>query len=162
MKKLQLINDDFTGKIEHLRHASRGVVIKDGRVLLSYETKYNKYMIPGGGVEDGESYAECCERELLEETGIRVKATDEYVQIEELFDNWRHVCHYFVCEFIEDTGIQHLTDGEKAAGYVSKWVDLDEAIKDFGDYERFHKDNIADYGLYRREYYALKEYKEIK
>ena len=77
MKKLQLINDDFTGKIEHLRHASRGVVIKDGRVLLSYETKYNKYMIPGGGVEDGESYAECCERELLEETGIKVKATDE-------------------------------------------------------------------------------------
>lgn len=162
MKKIQLINDDYLGYVKKLRHACRGVVVKDGKVLLSYETKYNKYMIPGGGVEEGESYAECCERELLEETGMKVKAIEEYLEVEELFEDWRHINHYFICELIENTGIQHLTDGEKEAGYVSRWVDLDEAIKDFGDYERFHKDNIADYGLYRREYMALKEYKEIK
>ena len=162
MKKIQLINDDYLGYVKKLRHACRGVVVKDGKVLLSYETKYNKYMIPGGGVEEGESYAECCERELLEETGMKVKAIEEYLEIEEFFEDWRHINHYFVCEFIEDTGKQHLTDGEKEAGYVSRWIDLDEAIKDFGDYERFHNVDIADYGLYRREYMALKEYKEIK
>ena len=162
MKKIQLINDDYLGYVKKLRHACRGVVVKDGKVLLSYETKYNNYMIPGGGVEEGESYAECCERELLEETGMKVKAIEEYLEVEELFEDWRHINHYFICELIENTGIQHLTDGEKEAGYVSRWIDLDEAIKDFGDYERFHKDNIADFGLYRREYMALKEYKEIK
>ena len=116
MKKIQLINDDYWGHVNHLRHASRGIVVNDGKVLLSYETINNKYMIPGGGVEEGESYAECCERELLEETGMRVKAVEEYLEIEELFEDWRHISHYFVCELIEDTGVQHLTEGEKAAG----------------------------------------------
>jgi ADP-ribose pyrophosphatase YjhB (NUDIX family) len=162
MKKIQLINDDYWGHFERLRHACRGIVVSDGKVLLSYETKNNKYMIPGGGVEEGETYSECCERELLEETGMKVKAIEEYLEIEELFENWKHVNHYFICELIEDTGIQHLTDGEKEAGYVSRWIDLDEAIKDFGDYERFHNVDIADYGLYRREFMSLKEYKEFK
>ena len=160
MEKLQLINDDYLGYVNKLRHACRGIVVKDGKVLLSYETKYNKYMIPGGGVEEGENYAECCERELLEETGMKVRATEEYLEIEELFEDWRHINHYFVCEFIEDTGIQHLTEGEKEAGYVCRWVDLDEAVKDFGDFERFHNVDIADYGLYRREHFALTEYKK--
>jgi hypothetical protein len=93
---------------------------------------------------------------------MKVKAIEEYLEIEELFENWKHVNHYFICELIEDTGIQHLTDGEKEAGYVSRWIDLDEAIKDFGDYERFHNVDIADYGLYRREFMSLKEYKEFK
>ncbi|MBL1073214.1 NUDIX domain-containing protein [Nocardia sp. 2] len=31
------------------------------------------YELPGGGVESGESFAECVERELYEETGLRVR-----------------------------------------------------------------------------------------
>ena len=83
MEKVQLINDDYLGYVKRLRHACRGIVVKDGKILLSYESKYNKYMIPGGGVEEGEDYAACCERELLEETGMKVKATEEYLEIEE-------------------------------------------------------------------------------
>ena len=155
---MQLINDDFTGHVNHLRHASRGVLIRDGKVLLSYETKEDKYMIPGGGVEEGETYAQCCEREMLEETGMKVRATKEFLEIEELFCDWRHINHYFVCELIEDTGNVHLTDAELDAGLSTRWVPIDEALKLFGDYERFHGINIADYGLYRREYFALDEF----
>jgi len=158
MEKLQLTNDDYLGYVNRLRHACRGIVVNDGKVLLSYETKYNKYMIPGGGVEEGENYAECCERELLEETGMKVKATEEYLEVEELFLDWRHINHYFVCDFIEDTGKQHLTEGEKEAGYKAVWVPLDEAVEMFSKYERFHETAIEDYGLYRREYLALKAY----
>ena len=86
MKNLQLINDDYLGYVNRLRHACRGIIVNDGKVLLSYESKNDKYMIPGGGVEGDESYAECCERELLEETGIKVRATEEYLEIEELSD----------------------------------------------------------------------------
>ena len=158
MKNLQLINDDFTGQINRLRHTGRGIVISDGKVLLSCETKYNKYMIPGGGVEGEESYAECCEREILEETGMKVRAIEEYMEIEELFLDWRFISHYFVCEYIEDTGKQDLTEGEKAAGYKAVWVPVEEALKMFSEYERFHQTAIEDYGLYKREYIALKEY----
>ncbi len=160
MKTIQLINDDYLGRVEHLRHACRGIVVKDGNVLLSYETKGNKYIIPGGGVEAGESYEKCCERELLEETGMVVRAVSNYLDIDELFSDWNHINHYFVCELIEDTGVQHLTEAEKRAGYIIEWVPLDKAIDIFGEYEKYYETNIADYGLYRREHAALKEYKE--
>lgn len=158
MKQIELINDDWTGRVERLRHACRGVLVKDGKVLLSYESKNGIYMLPGGGVEGEETYDKCCERELLEETGVKVRAADYYLEIAELFEVWRHVNHYFVCEFVEDTGVQKLTEGEKRAGYRPVWMPLQEALELFGDYERFHADSIPNYGLYRREYTALKEY----
>ena len=161
MKNIQLINDDFEGKINNLRHACRGILYKDGNVLLGFESLENKYIIPGGGVEEGETLTDCCEREMLEETGMKVKARSEYLEIEELFLDWRHVNHYFVCELIEDTGVLHLTDYEEEAGCTFVWMPLKEAIDVFGDYEKFHKTNIADYGLYRREHAALKEFADF-
>ena len=158
MKKLQLKNDDYLGYVKNLRQACRGIIVKDGKVLLGYEEKNNKYIIPGGGVEEGETYEQCCERELLEETGMQVRPKEEYLEIEELFLDWQHINHYFVCELIKDTGSLHLTEGEKNAGVTFKWLPMEEALDIFGRYEDFHKTNIADYGLYRREYLALKEY----
>ena len=85
-KKIQLINDDYLGHFDICRHACRGIVIKDGKILLSYESNEDKYIIPGGGVEGDESFAECCVREILEETGIRVKPIENYLEIEELLN----------------------------------------------------------------------------
>ena len=158
MKKLELKNDDFLGYVNTLRHACRGILVKDGKVLLGYESNNNKYIIPGGGVENGETLEECCERELLEETGMVVKAVEHYLDISELFMDWNHINHYFVCELVEETGKLHLTEAEAKAGCVCVWKTLEEALEIFGRYEDFHKTNIADYGLYRREYFALKEY----
>lgn len=161
MQKIQIINDDYQGHVDICRHASRGIVIKDGKLLLSYESNEDKYIIPGGGVEDGETLAECCAREIKEETGIIVKTGDEYLEIEELFLNWRHIQHYFLCEYIEDTGIQHLTDTEIKCGDVPRWMQIEDAIEIFGRYEEYHETSIANYGLYRREFMALKALKEL-
>ena len=45
MKKLQIINDDYQGHVDICRHACRGIVIKDGKILLSYESNEDKYII---------------------------------------------------------------------------------------------------------------------
>ena len=156
-KQLQIINDDYLGHVEVLRHACRGILLKDDKVLLSYESNHDKYIIPGGGVEPNETYAECCEREMLEEAGMKVRAIKEFLDIEELFDVWKHINHYFICELIEDTGIQRLTEGEKRAGYTYVWKTMREALEIFGKYEDYHDTDIADYGLYRRELLALSE-----
>ena len=158
MKNLQLKNDDYLGYVKTLRHACRGIVVNDGKILLGYEANNGKYIIPGGGLEDGETYEQCCERELLEETGMQVRAKEEYLEIEELFLDWRHINHYFVCELIKDTGSINLTEGEKKAGCTFKWLPIEQALDIFGRYEDYHKTDIADYGLYRREYFALKEF----
>nr|WP_297769069.1 NUDIX domain-containing protein [uncultured Butyrivibrio sp.] len=156
--QMQLINDDYLGRIEKLRHACRGILVRDGKVLLCHEPKSGLYIIPGGGVEGHENYADCCEREMLEETGYKTKAAAAYLDIEEFFDVWRHINHYYICELIEDTGVQHLTEAEKLAGYTNAWVSFEQALEIFGKYEDYHATDIAIYGLYRREYTALKEY----
>ena len=62
--KVLLINDDYLGHIEILRHACRGILISEGEILLCHEQESGLYIIPGGGVEGTETYAECCEREI--------------------------------------------------------------------------------------------------
>lgn len=43
------------------------------RVLLTRRSDNGQWCLPGGGMESGESVAEACEREILEETGLRGK-----------------------------------------------------------------------------------------
>lgn len=42
------------------------------KVLLTQRTDNGRWCLPGGGMEAGESAAEACEREVWEETGLRV------------------------------------------------------------------------------------------
>lgn len=54
----------------------QGAVVQQDRLLLiqhtNHETGYAVWVLPGGGIEPGESEAECVARELLEETGLHV------------------------------------------------------------------------------------------
>lgn len=161
MKVIELINDDYIGFVRNLRHACRGIIINGGNVLLCYESNERKYIIPGGGQEENESLEECCKREILEETGLIVNVKQAYIEIQELFSDWNHINHYFICDTIEDTGKVQLTENEKQAGYKRVWLPLEKAMEIFGNYESFHTTNIADYGLYRREFHALSEAAKI-
>ena len=76
MKTLEIFGNNYFGHWENSRTACRGIIIKDGCVLLSYETMTGQYMIPGGGLEEGEDERECCTRELAEETGFLVSPSE--------------------------------------------------------------------------------------
>jgi len=57
---------------DHIR--TRVIVIHDGAMLLIPPIRGgDAWVSPGGGLEPGESLAECAVREVLEETGIRVR-----------------------------------------------------------------------------------------
>ena len=43
------------------------------KVLLTHRTDNGLWCLPGGMVDPGETVAECCEREVLEETGLKVR-----------------------------------------------------------------------------------------
>ncbi|WP_116209310.1 NUDIX domain-containing protein [Streptomyces olivoreticuli] len=62
----------------YLRNAASGLVVRDGLVLLARGTwpdpNVENYWLPGGGQQPGETLAACAEREVLEETGVRVTA----------------------------------------------------------------------------------------
>jgi ADP-ribose pyrophosphatase YjhB (NUDIX family) len=53
--------------------ASVVVVDDDGRILLHRRTDNNRWALPGGVMELGESIADCARREVLEETALTVE-----------------------------------------------------------------------------------------
>lgn len=52
----------------------RGVVFKDGKILLVKEKVDGKWTVPGGWADVGSTPSENAEREVFEESGYRVKA----------------------------------------------------------------------------------------
>ena len=60
-----------------LRPGASGVIFDEARerILLTRREDNNRWCLPGGGMDPGESAAEACVRELFEETGLEVIVT---------------------------------------------------------------------------------------
>ena len=110
------------------RIACRGIVIKDNKYLVTRLRKHDIYMFPGGGIEDNETEAETCKREVLEETGIKVNIVKQTVRINEYFmdSKWTNV--YFICDYVEDKGTPSLTLEEQELGLETVWLTLEELL----------------------------------
>lgn len=138
MRELFLIDkkdykpDGTVGK----RPSVRAVIIKDGKLLMIHSLKYDYYKLPGGGIENGETYEEALIREVSEESGCAIKPDTirefGYVrriskgQIEDIFiqDNY-----YFVCEVEENQSVQNLDDYEADEMFTPEFVAIGQAIE---------------------------------
>lgn len=136
------------------REACRAIVINDGKILMSYETGTDQWFIPGGGVEEGETLSDCCQRETEEETGCIVAPGEHFLTINEFYEEWKFISHYFVCELLSENGTVRLTEREKRAGLEKRWIDLDEAVTLFSKHDEYKADEMKR-GAYLREYTAL-------
>lgn len=134
-----------------VRTAARGIVINNGKILLSYETNTDVYMTPGGGLEDGETLEECCVRELREEAGCEVVPLKPFVVIKEYCFDTLYISNYFICEKTGEC-TQSLTDIEIEHGITPVWINIEKAIEIFADYPNKREDISS---LYLREYTVL-------
>lgn len=142
---------------EKTRISSRGLIVENGKILLSHELNTGVYMSPGGGLEGDESLEECCIRELAEETGYQVKPLKHFITVNEYCFETMYVSNYFICEKIGKSK-QALTEIEVEHGITPEWVELKKAIEIFGTYASKRED-IAS--LYLREFTVLTKYMEI-
>ena len=70
----QVVYGPRLGKQGKLRlGCSAAIFDEQGRVLLTRRADNGQWCLPSGGMDSGESVAEACEREVLEETGLRVR-----------------------------------------------------------------------------------------
>lgn len=120
MKTLEISGANRMDVIRKTRVACRGVVTDGGRLLVSRTEKTDVWMLPGGGLEEGETLPECCVREILEETGYLTEACGEFLTIHEYYEDCRYVTHYFLCK-ITGKGERRLTEEEKRVGLVPCW-----------------------------------------
>lgn len=139
------------------RIASRGIVIENGKILLSYEKNTDVYMTPGGGLESGEKLEACCIRELKEETGFEVVPLKHFFIINEHCFDTVYVSNYFECRTV-GMSEQSLTDIEIEHGITPIWMDVTKALEIFGDYTSKRED-IAS--LYLREFTVINKYLEM-
>ena len=156
MKEIVIYGANRHEKATKTRIACRGVILSEGKVLLVHEEALDKWLIPGGGLEEGETLAECCIREMAEETGILVQPKQCYLTIHEYYEQWHLISHYFLCEKLGDTQ-QHLTDYEAKAGLTPKWRPLEDAVQCFSEHPKYEGVNEMRRGAYLREYTALQE-----
>lgn len=98
-----------------------------GQVLLMLRRKNGTSYatLPGGGIEPGETPAQACAREVLEEVNLSVKVGEEVL----VLDNLNNREHYFLCEVLG--GEMRLGDGPEGIRqseenwYEPQWVSLD-------------------------------------
>ena len=73
----QILYGTRLGREGQVRVGCSAVIFDKDRkkALLTQRTDNGRWCVPGGALEAGESAAEACEREVWEETGLKVRAT---------------------------------------------------------------------------------------
>lgn len=82
-------------------------VFRDGRVLLAERVNppaANRFSLPGGVVEAGETLEEAALRELVEETGVsaRILGFNDHVEVIEREQDGRIARHFVVASFVAE------------------------------------------------------------
>ncbi len=157
MKQLDIYGDNRYENYTKTRVGCRGIVTDNGKILVSFEEKTDYWLLPGGGLENGETEEGCCMREILEETGYIIKPVKQFLTINEYYEDYKYVSHYFICEIV-GMGRQKLTASETERGLIPKWLAIQDFVKTVADYQAYAQINEDKKGSYLREYTVLCEY----
>ena len=159
MQTLDIFGANYAGYTDHTRAAARGIVMHEGNILLMHAERPDVWMLPGGGLEHGETYDACCIRELGEEAGIVVEPVSPVVLLREFYEDWRYDSCFLTCR-MTGSRPRSLTEGEREADLVPKWLPLSEALAIFAAHADMHPTSDEEEmrrGIYQREYLALTE-----
>lgn len=157
IRVIEIHGENRFEKVAKVREACRGIVVSEGKILLTYEVNTDQWFIPGGGLEQGENLEICCVRELAEETGYLIDAKKCFLTIHEYYEEWLFTNHYFVCEIVGETARQ-LTEREVLVGLEPRWIPLETAMEIFSQYPEYAKKDEMKRGAYLREYRALQSF----
>lgn len=120
------------------RPSVRAIIEKDGKFAMVYNGKYNYYMFPGGGIEEGESHEQALIREVKEETGLNVipETIKEFGSALRLsksshFEDtiFEQENYYYKCEVSDVIGVQELDIHEIEEEYFLRYVEPEEALR---------------------------------
>ena len=159
MKELDILGENRFEIYSKTRVGCRGIVVENGKLLVSREEVTDSWMLPGGGLEQNETLSDCCVREILEETGYLVEPMNEFLIINEYYEEYRYISHYFVCKIV-GCGARKLTEAEQTRGLVPRWVDIRYFSDIVSRHQEYASSNEEKRGAYLREYMAITQYLE--
>ena len=159
MKEMNILGANRFEVYSKTRAGSRAVILRGKDILLSHETNTDVWMIPGGGQEEDETPEACCVREVEEETGYLVRPVRHFLTMNEYYEEYRYITHYYACE-VTGRGHRHLTEAEIRRGLTPVWLPLEEAVTLFSRHQDYAAAFEEKRGIYLREYTAICEYLE--
>ncbi len=123
------MNQENSAYCQQPRPAVGAVVFKDDRVLLVQRGRppaKGQWAIPGGNIQLGESLQAAAEREILEETGITIRAGEPVVTFDAIVrdDRGQVQFHYVIVDLAADYVKGELRPGDDAAD--ARWVAAEE------------------------------------
>ncbi len=108
-----------------IRTSAKAVIIQNGKLLAikMNDGKEEWYILPGGGQEDEEMLPQTVEREVREETGIKVICKDLLFVIEGVRgENFHRMDLVFLCEYLGKIPNVVLQSDMNQIGF--DWLDL--------------------------------------
>lgn len=157
MKTVIIKEPNHDGNFKYTRETCRAAIVRRNQILMSHETAIDQWLFPGGGVEDGETYEECCAREVREETGFMVNVGDMFATVVEYYGDTRHTHRYYICT-IQSACELKLTDREIVDGARPEWIDIDKLKSILEKSTHTTDDNDDNHRIHLREYNALSAY----
>jgi 8-oxo-dGTP pyrophosphatase MutT (NUDIX family) len=145
----QILYGDRIGVQGKLRlGCSAAIFDEQRRVLLTKRRDNGQWCLPSGGAEPGESVAEACEREVLEETGLSVKVKrfvgvyshPDQLTVYSETDKFQIVALHFEAEIVG--GKLGLSDETSDYGYFT--MEEIEGLEILGRHKERILDTLAD------------------
>ena len=86
--------------MKHWRGSAALCLNEEKKVLLVKNRDVQLWSLPSGGLEDGETLEQCCQREVFEETGYRISVNQRLHIKRAIISNFQVETHYFLatCE----------------------------------------------------------------
>ena len=111
-----------------MRQRAAGIIIQDGKILLLHRQKDGKvyYIIPGGGIEAGETPEQAAKREIKEETNLDVEIGE---LISKFNGGYGYPEYFFLAENIQGEarlGGEELQKNCEENHYAIAWIPLDK------------------------------------
>lgn len=103
---------------------------EEGKIALIGNAVNDFFILPGGGVEDGESILDGIRRECREETGCEFEIQEALGVTEDFRSrDGKHCISFCYAAKVVSFGAPMLTEGEAKIGVYVKWLSLPEVLK---------------------------------